>query len=133
MNVNNINIDELELSVRSMNALTRSGITTVGQLRNVPKKVLLTLDNFGARSFKEVREVLALILLAEVRDLKPRDVYLQKVQTPNIPGGEAFVLVDGEGVKIGKQLAVSVEFKVREPTKCTVTFVLDEPFIRQGR
>lgn len=55
-------IADLELSVRSLNALKAHGYTTLGQLQTLfarPKsEVLKTLKNFGAKSYWEVYQVL---------------------------------------------------------------------------
>jgi DNA-directed RNA polymerase subunit alpha len=49
-------IDQLDLSVRTMNCLRRSGITTVGELISKKPKDLLKLRNFGQKSFQEIEE-----------------------------------------------------------------------------
>ncbi|MFC1861262.1 DNA-directed RNA polymerase subunit alpha [Chloroflexota bacterium] len=50
----NINIEELDLSVRTLNALKRAGIRTVGELVLKAEKELLQLRNFGQKSKLEV-------------------------------------------------------------------------------
>ncbi|MBI4285309.1 MAG: DNA-directed RNA polymerase subunit alpha [Chloroflexi bacterium] len=52
-------IEELNLSVRTLNCLRRSGITTVGELITRGEKELMTLRNFGKKSRQEVEERLA--------------------------------------------------------------------------
>jgi DNA-directed RNA polymerase subunit alpha len=52
----NIPVEELELSVRTMNSLRRGGITTVGELVSKGEKELLSLRNFGQKSRQEVEE-----------------------------------------------------------------------------
>jgi DNA-directed RNA polymerase subunit alpha len=52
----NTPIEELELSVRTLNSLRRGGITTVGELVSKTEKELLALRNFGEKSRKEVEE-----------------------------------------------------------------------------
>ncbi len=54
----NKSVEELVLSVRTMNCLRRDGITTVGELISKGEKELLSLRNFGQRSKKEVEESL---------------------------------------------------------------------------
>ena len=49
-------VEELDLSVRTLNCLRRGGITTVGELINKEEKELLALRNFGQKSKKEVEE-----------------------------------------------------------------------------
>jgi len=52
--VYNMPVDKLDLSVRAMNCLHRSGITTVGELASLDEKELLSLRNFGQKSRQEV-------------------------------------------------------------------------------
>ncbi|MFC1873125.1 DNA-directed RNA polymerase subunit alpha [Chloroflexota bacterium] len=49
-------VEQLELSVRTMNCLRRSSIATVGELVAKGPKDLLKLRNFGQKSFKEISE-----------------------------------------------------------------------------
>ncbi len=51
-------IDELELSVRSLNCLKRDKIETVGDLLRRSEKDLLHIRNFGNKSLREVNEKL---------------------------------------------------------------------------
>lgn len=57
-----IPIDDLELSVRSCNALKGAGYATLGALDDLFKLhksvILKMLPNFGAKSYREVAEVL---------------------------------------------------------------------------
>jgi len=52
----NMPVEQLELSVRTMNCLRRGGITTVGELISKGEKELLALHNFGQKSKQEVDE-----------------------------------------------------------------------------
>ncbi len=52
----NMLVEQLELSVRTMNCLRRGGITTVGELIGKGEQELLSLHNFGQKSMQEVRE-----------------------------------------------------------------------------
>ncbi len=52
----NMPVEELDLSVRTMNSLRRGGITTVGELVSRGEKELLSLRNFGQKSRLEVEE-----------------------------------------------------------------------------
>jgi DNA-directed RNA polymerase subunit alpha len=52
----NTPIEDLELSVRTLNSLRRGGITTVFDLVTKTEKELLALRNFGEKSRKEVEE-----------------------------------------------------------------------------
>jgi DNA-directed RNA polymerase subunit alpha len=52
----NMPVEQLDLSVRTMNCLRRGGITTVGELISKGEKGLLSLHNFGQKSKQEVEE-----------------------------------------------------------------------------
>ena len=52
--VREINIDELELSVRSYNCLKRAGINTVGELVNKTADDMMKVRNLGRKSLDEV-------------------------------------------------------------------------------
>lgn len=52
----NMPVEDLDLSVRTMNSLRRGGITTVGELITRGEKDLLSLRNFGQKSRQEVEE-----------------------------------------------------------------------------
>lgn len=54
----NMPVEDLDLSVRTMNSLRRGGITTVGELISKGEKDLLSLRNFGQKSRQEVEEKL---------------------------------------------------------------------------
>jgi DNA-directed RNA polymerase subunit alpha len=51
-------VDQLNLSVRTMNCLRRGGIITVGELTNKSERDLLTLRNFGQKSLNEIKDKL---------------------------------------------------------------------------
>jgi DNA-directed RNA polymerase subunit alpha len=50
----NMPVEQLDLSVRTMNCLRRSNITTVGELIGKGTKELLKLRNFGQKSYQEI-------------------------------------------------------------------------------
>ncbi len=52
----NMTVDQLDLSVRTMNCLRRADITTVGQLMTKGEKELLSIRNFGLKSKQEIDE-----------------------------------------------------------------------------
>ncbi len=54
----NLPVEQLDLSVRTMNCLRRSGITSVGELVSKKPKELLKLRNFGQKSYEEIVEKL---------------------------------------------------------------------------
>ncbi len=49
-----MNIDELELSVRSYNCLKRAGINTVEELTNKHSEDMMKVRNLGRKSLEEV-------------------------------------------------------------------------------
>jgi DNA-directed RNA polymerase subunit alpha len=49
-----LNIDELELSVRSFNCLKRAGINTVEELTNKTPEDMMKVRNLGRKSLEEV-------------------------------------------------------------------------------
>lgn len=54
-----MNIEDLELSARSLNCLKKAGVKTVGELIANSLEDLMKFKNFGAKSLDEVREKLA--------------------------------------------------------------------------
>jgi DNA-directed RNA polymerase subunit alpha len=54
-----LNLDDLGLSVRTVNALKRAGINTVAQALAVSDQELLGLRNFGQKSLEELKDALA--------------------------------------------------------------------------
>ncbi len=50
----NMPVDQLNLSVRTMNCLRRGGITTVGEVLSRGEKGLLSLRNFGQKAKQEI-------------------------------------------------------------------------------
>jgi len=65
----NMPVEQMNLSVRTMNCLRRGGIDTVGQLIGMAEKELLALRNFGQKSKHELEERLKELGLS----LKPED------------------------------------------------------------
>jgi DNA-directed RNA polymerase subunit alpha len=57
-------VEQLDLSVRTMNCLRRSNITTVGELVAKGTKELLKLRNFGQKSYQEIEDRLTAIGLS---------------------------------------------------------------------
>ncbi len=55
----NMPVEKLDLSVRTMNCLRRSGITTVGEIISKGSKELLKLRNFGQKSLQEIEQRLS--------------------------------------------------------------------------
>lgn len=57
--LDDLTIDELDLSVRSYNCLKRSGINTIGQLRQMTRKELEEVRNLSKKSMEEIVASLA--------------------------------------------------------------------------
>ena len=54
----NMPIEEFQLSMRAYNCLRRSGLMTVGQILEKSEEELLTLRNFGRKSYEELKRKL---------------------------------------------------------------------------
>ena len=70
----NMPVEQLDLSVRTINCLRRATITTVGELITKKEKDLLRLRNFGQKSLREIRDRLKgldLSLASDGEDLTP--------------------------------------------------------------
>ena len=71
----NMPVEQLTLSVRTMNCLRRGGIATVGQIISTGEKGLLALRNFGQKSRQEIEErlnELGLPLTPQVEESTPQ-------------------------------------------------------------
>ncbi|HTE86686.1 MAG TPA: DNA-directed RNA polymerase subunit alpha [Dehalococcoidia bacterium] len=66
----NTPIEDLNLSVRAYNCLKRSGLMTVGQVLEKSEDELLSLRNFGRKSYDELRERLVELDFLEPSDLE---------------------------------------------------------------
>jgi DNA-directed RNA polymerase subunit alpha len=60
----NMPVDQLDLSVRTMNCLRRSNISTVGELIAKGPRELMKLRNFGQKSYQEIDDKLSSIGLS---------------------------------------------------------------------
>ncbi|MGM0555960.1 MAG: DNA-directed RNA polymerase subunit alpha [Myxococcota bacterium] len=70
-------VDELELSVRSFNCLQSAGIKYIGDLVQKTEAEMLKTKNFGRKSLKEIKELLAemdLELGTELENWPPKDL-----------------------------------------------------------
>jgi DNA-directed RNA polymerase subunit alpha len=70
-------VDELELSVRSMNCLKNDNIIYIGDLVQKSEGEMLRTPNFGRKSLNEIKEVLAargLSLGLELENWPPSNV-----------------------------------------------------------
>ena len=80
----NTQIDVLQLSVRAHNCLKRSGLMTIGNLLEMSEEELLTLKNFGEKSYVELIE-----RLAEMKYMREDDSRLMRVRSGAIGGDDA--------------------------------------------
>jgi DNA-directed RNA polymerase subunit alpha len=74
-------VDELELSVRSANCLQNANIKTIGDLVQRSEAEMLKTKNFGRKSLKEIKEILAemgLSLGMKLENWPPRSAPLAK-------------------------------------------------------
>lgn len=89
-----MSVEDLNLSMRTYNCLKRSGITKVGQVLRMDRKELLSLRNFGEKSFDELYQSL------ESRDLLPEGtplaVSVAQAQTEGDGTGEGAEGEEGE-------------------------------------
>ena len=86
----NMPVEQLDLSVRTMNCLRRSNIATVGELIGKGTKELLKLRNFGQKSYLEIEERLGSIGLSlnpKVDQEEEEDTEAESEDTP-ITGSE---------------------------------------------
>jgi DNA-directed RNA polymerase subunit alpha len=95
----NMPVEQLDLSVRTMNCLRRSNITTVGELIGKGTKELLKLRNFGQKSYQEIEDRLASIGLS----LNP------KVEQDTEEQEES------EDIQPGAEYAEPTEMTIKEP------------------
>ncbi len=97
-----MSVEDLNLSMRTFNCLKRSGITKVGQVLRMDRKELLSLRNFGEKSFDELYQSL------ESRDLLPEGtplaVSVAQAQTEGDGLGEG-----GEGDEDGEEILDDVD------------------------
>ena len=80
----NTPIEELNLSVRAYNCLKRSGLMTVGQVLEKTEEELLTLRNFGRKSYEEMIEKLVEhgFLKKDVLDrVRPNEPLMEEADT----------------------------------------------------
>ncbi|MBI4570375.1 MAG: hypothetical protein HY723_00360 [Chloroflexi bacterium] len=98
----NTPIEDLNLSVRAYNCLKRSGLMTVGQVLEKSEEELLTLRNFGQKSYDELKEKLI------------QFGYLQ----PDAGNGDRPALVDDETVSpLGAALIQALQEAGEDPSE----------------
>jgi DNA-directed RNA polymerase subunit alpha len=100
-----MSVEDLNLSMRTYNCLKRSGITKVGQVLRMDRKELLSLRNFGEKSFDELYQSL------ESRDLLPEGTPLavSVAQAQVTEGGEGADGAEGAEGDEGEESLDDVE------------------------
>jgi DNA-directed RNA polymerase subunit alpha len=88
----NMAIEELNLSVRAYNCLKRSGLMTVGAVLEKSEDELLSLRNFGRKSYDELRDKLAEMGLLPPPDDRGEDydggIPIGRTPAPTGDGGD---------------------------------------------
>jgi len=92
----NMPVEQLDLSVRTMNCLRRSNITTVGELIGKGPKELLKLRNFGTKSYQEIEDRLASIGLSLNPKVEPETEEAEESQSEAKGEGEAATATESE-------------------------------------
>jgi DNA-directed RNA polymerase subunit alpha len=87
----NTPIEDLNLSVRAYNCLKRSGLMTVGQVLERSEDELLSLRNFGRKSYDELRDKLIELNLLQPGDeeASPGGAPIGRAAPPPADGGAA--------------------------------------------
>ena len=87
----NMPVEQLDLSVRTMNCLRRGGISTVGELISKGEQELLSLWNFGQKSKQELEErlnTLGLSLTPQVEEEVQGEKPAQQEETADLAVGD---------------------------------------------
>jgi DNA-directed RNA polymerase subunit alpha len=82
----NMPIEDLQLSMRAYNCLRRSGLMTVGEVLAKSEEELLTLRNFGRKSYEELRAK-----LDELGLLPKEQPEEEMMEAPSLEDEEAFI------------------------------------------
>ncbi|MFC2002403.1 DNA-directed RNA polymerase subunit alpha [Chloroflexota bacterium] len=91
-----IPVEQLDLSVRTMNCLRRAGITTVGELLAKEEKEMMALRNFGQKSKEELDERLAVLGLSSSGESKEEAA--QPEEAVDLVGEETSIIEGGSSV-----------------------------------
>jgi DNA-directed RNA polymerase subunit alpha len=77
----NMPVEQLDLSVRTMNCLRHAGIATVGEILQTGRRELMSLRNFGSKSLQELEEKLATTGLSlNELDIENNDINISEEQ-----------------------------------------------------
>jgi len=86
----NMPVEQLNLSVRTINALRRGGITTVGEVISKGEQELMTLRNFGQKSKRELEErlqTLGLSITPQIEQRVERENPAQQEEAADLAAG----------------------------------------------
>ena len=89
----NMPIEDLSLSMRAYNCLRRSGLMTVGQVLEKSEEELLSLRNFGRKSYDELKDKL------NEMDLLPSERPAEEMEAPPLEEGEGPMLAQRPAVE----------------------------------
>jgi DNA-directed RNA polymerase subunit alpha len=92
----NTPIEDLDLSVRAYNCLKRSGLMTVGQVLEKSEDELLSLRNFGRKSYDELKEKLIEKGFLDASAAEPRGLVEEEEEEPEEQGEEGLEVTGGE-------------------------------------
>ncbi len=87
-------VKKLNLSVRAYNALTQSGIITIGDLLSYPIRNFSSIRNLGKKTLFEIREILHKIRINEIV-VCDKDSMLNSNFSHNIKYIKSFIYIDG--------------------------------------
>ena len=104
----NMAIEDLNLSMRAYNCLRRSGLMAVGQVLEKSEEELLSLRNFGRKSYDELRNKLNELGLLPAE--QPEEV----MEAPPLEEGEVPILAQQPPVEEAEAAPAVEEAKVEE-------------------
>jgi len=104
----NMPIEDLNLSMRAYNCLRRSGLMTVGQVLEKGEEELLSLRNFGRKSYEELRDKL------NEMGLLPAEQPEEVTEAPPLEEGEVPILAQQPMVEEAEAAPAVEEARVEE-------------------
>ena len=104
----NMPIEDLNLSMRAYNCLRRSGLMTMGQVLEKGEEELLSLRNFGRKSYEELRDKL------DELGLLPAEQPEQVTEAPPLEEGEVPILAPQPAVEEAGAAPAVEEARVEE-------------------
>lgn len=104
----NMPIEDLNLSMRAYNCLRRSGLMAVGQVLEKSEEELLSLRNFGRKSYDELRDKLNEL------ELLPAEGPEEVMEAPPLEEGEVPILAQQPAAEEAEAAPAVEEAKVEE-------------------